>query len=142
MPGALYFNIRQGQGSTLRTASRALSKVLNIAPFIERESSNYVGDQYYTSTVLGIQLNLALADDSRFEQYQFWLALSPDAFELKGSFELLAALSDFVARNLCWMGFDVARDTSSGRIGDDRKTTYSREVDPQSGRMHVRAIEL
>jgi hypothetical protein len=124
MSGSTYIKCNSGASETLQTFAATLFHALNISCVSRHESANYFGEEYFVGQALGVKATVALADDSEFCEYKFWLTISADGVwtESKAFFEDLA---DLVARYLTMKGFQVARDPDSGRVGG-RKLIYSR----------------
>ena len=126
MPGFTYIKSKPGSLEDLQEFTAIVFHALNIGIFSRRESDNYIGGEYFVGKALGIKVKVALADDSEFSDYQFWMTFSTDEvwIEDQGIFENLA---DVVARYLTLKDYQVARDPSSGRIGAP-KIIYSRKI--------------
>jgi hypothetical protein len=114
MHGNLF--IRTPNNIDLRSFAATVFSLLNVANASTRESENYADGEYVTGQVLGLMVKVAIADDSEFPDYQFWLNFKPiNAWgEESSSFD---GLADVVAKRLALEGYEVARALAFGRVG-------------------------
>src|SRR3974390_1139004 len=108
--------IRSNRNQSLDAFVEDLAKQLGCGQFEERQSSNYVNERYFRCSALGIAVEVALADESEFEAYQFWLCFQPDGVHVDDK-SFFDGLADCVARKLVTSGWEVVRPLSFGRAG-------------------------
>jgi len=76
----------------------------------EHRSANYWGEQYFIAYAGDLSLTVALADESGFEDYDYWISIKP-AEHGRGSIQA-NVIGDELARRLTVNGFEVARPYS------------------------------
>jgi len=101
---------------TLELFVQMIKSILGCCEWQERNSSNYVGERYFRCFVLGLEMTVAIADDSEFTGYDFWIRIeAPLVANVDKVF--LADLADNVARQLTLQGYEVLRPNNIGRVG-------------------------
>jgi hypothetical protein len=79
-------------------------------PYTCRESSNYVGGEYFVGTSKGIKATVALCDEEGFDDRPYWVC-----FESGGDDNLPEQTEIIVAEQLLPAGIRVARIENFGR---------------------------
>jgi hypothetical protein len=124
MPENLF--IRTTSQSDLMQFATAVFNLLNIQNLSKRESENYADGEYVVGEALGVIVKVALADDSEFSDYQFWIEFKPrKAWPENPS--ALDGLADLISKQLALEGYEVARSLSFGKIGG-AKVLYSKKA--------------
>jgi hypothetical protein len=108
--------IKANATESLEAFVASLSGSLGPAQWEERKSSNYLGERYYRSFILGLELTVALTDDEEFKDFRFWLCFQSEP-GCRGDEPFLDGLADCVARKLVQRGCEVVRPFDMGRIG-------------------------
>jgi hypothetical protein len=109
----------------LRSFAAAVFGLLNVASPSTRESENYADGEYVIGQVLGVAVKIAVADDSEFPDYQFWINFKPSKAWVEEP-SWFDGLADLVAKQLALDGHDVARALAFGKVGG-AKVLYSRK---------------
>jgi hypothetical protein len=98
--------IKNTQKQSLDAFVAILPDVIGCDRWEQRQSSNYVEERYFRRVVLGLEVIVAIADDSEFQDYQFSIWLHPIAtYAAEKSF--LDGLADCVARQFAVCGYEV-----------------------------------
>jgi hypothetical protein len=100
----------------LAAVSARLFQILDVRPLIMRESANYPGGTYMTGRVLGLSVMVAVADDSEFPGYHYWMNFTPKADWGRVDRHILDGLGELVAKELSTHGFDVALALEFGKL--------------------------
>lgn len=108
--------VRKAGSQSLDIFIEELCECLGCASFEERDSSNYLEERYFRCVVLGIGVDVALADESEFMEYNFWISFGPNGVPVNDKF-FFDLLADFVARKLVICGYQIIRPLDFGRIG-------------------------
>jgi hypothetical protein len=110
-------SIKTGAGESLPEFASRVFSILNISKFEERQSANYVEGRYFRGLVLGVAVDIAIADCSRFQDLSFWVTFEVD-FRAPSIDDdtFLAGLADLTARILVIQGYEVFKDERPGRI--------------------------
>lgn len=108
----------------------SLSDSIGCVRWSERQSSNYLGERYYHTLILGIEVTAALVDDDEFKAFDFWLCLQPEP-GCVGGYAFLEGVADCVARKLVQCGHEVMRPFDMGRTGGGG-VVYRRNPDPNA----------
>lgn len=146
MAGNLFIKAKNGEDLPAFAARTATS--LGLAQPERRESSNYIGEEYFQSVALGVKVRFLMNDEPGLESYDFWIHLKPDApLERRQHFDgtadlILDGLADLVARHLARGGEDVIRVPD---IGIRDRTFIGYTVGPGDGFAtadRVRAYEV
>ena len=112
MFASLYFDL-PGEVD-LSSAAATVFHALGIVEFEERESSNYVDDQYFAARSEGVGYEISLSDDENAGDLRFWLTLEIE--EIDGTAEArINALEDSVVGKLGQVGARVARVQDFGK---------------------------
>jgi hypothetical protein len=107
-----------------------IARLLNLPLFQKRQSDNYLGGEYLLCEVLGITITISLCDQENFQKYQFLLLLEPSVLLITNN-RFCVDLADFVARQLAFDGYFVAREDHLGRIGS-AYTLYRKNENPNA----------
>jgi hypothetical protein len=102
-------------GDGLESTSKRLFQILDIKPLMMRESSNYPSGRYMSGKVLGLSVMVAVADDSEFPGYQYWMNFTPKADLGRVDRHILEGLGELLGRELSTHGFDVALALEFGK---------------------------
>ena len=118
--------VRTDKQYDLRSFAAAVFDSLSAVGDCVRESGNYVTGEYITASALGITMKVAVADDSEFPDYQFWINFTANKAwpENPSSFD---GIADVVAKILALEGYEVARALAYGKIGGAR-ILYTRKA--------------
>lgn len=108
--------IRTDKQRDLRSFAAAIFDTLNVKGGSIRESENYATGEYITAQVLGVAMKVAVADESEFPDYQFWINFKAHKAwtEEPASFD---GLADVIAKHLALEGYEVARALAYGKVG-------------------------
>jgi hypothetical protein len=104
--------IKNAQEQSLDAFVAILPKVIGCDRWEQRQSSNYVEERYFRRVVLGLEITVAVADDSGFKDYQFSLWLQPIGLGATET-SFVDGLADCVARQFAVCGYDVLRPHDS-----------------------------
>ncbi|MEO6994912.1 MAG: hypothetical protein ABI273_14990 [Lacunisphaera sp.] len=118
--------IRTQEQVDLRSFATRIFDLLNIGSAEMRESENYASGEYFKAKVLGVIVKVAVADDSEFPDFQFWINFKADKVWTEEPL-WFEGLADLIAKHLALDGFDVARAPSFGSIGGG-KVLYTRKA--------------
>jgi hypothetical protein len=113
MPGNLL--IRSAFKQALDIFVEALKTILGCASWEQRDSSNYIDNKYFLSSVFGLKVTVAIADDDEFGQFDFWMCI--EAPMDTPNKEFLEGVADCVARKLSFNGYTVVCPFDMGRVG-------------------------
>lgn len=108
--------IKKNDGQTLDSFVCELSKQLNCGNFEERQSSNYIDERYFRCALLGIAVEVSLADEAEFHEYRYRICFQPDQIHVEDK-SFFEGLADCVARKLAKSGWEVALPLNFGRVG-------------------------
>lgn len=119
--------IKTQGNETLDEFARILELCINCGPWTKRNSTNFINEVYYKCACMGTELQLALADESEYPEYTFWLNFRREipANTDKSFFD---SLSDCVARKLTMSGYLVVRPLNYGHVGS-KSMFYRRNND-------------
>ena len=98
--------IKNSQKQSLDAFVVILPKVIGCDGWEQRQSSNYVEERYFRRAVLGLEITVAIADDSGFQDYQFSLWLKPIS-PCTAETSFVDGLADCVARQFAGCGYEV-----------------------------------
>ena len=93
----------------LSSAATTAFRALGIIEFEERESSNYVDDQYFAAQSGGVKYEISLSDDENAGDLRFWLTLETEEEAP------VKSLEDSVVDKLGQVGARVARVQDFGK---------------------------
>ena len=103
--------------NNLACISDRLSEAFGGLQLEERESSNYIGGQYYFGRMGAVEIVVALSDESDHDDLPYWIVLSSN----EATDGELVVFADAVTRDkLIPIGFSVARFISFGRKEEQR----------------------
>ena len=124
MHGNLF--IRTDKHRELQSFAAAVFDLLKVGSASTRESENYATGEYITAQILGLTMKVAVADESEFPDYQFWINFKAHKAwaEESASFD---GLADVVAKHLALEGYEVARALAYGKVGG-AKVLYKRKA--------------
>jgi hypothetical protein len=125
--------VKSRKGETLDTFAEQIFCLFNIRDYEMRDSSNYVEERYFRGNAFGIVLEIALADDTQFNDFDFWLTLEKDIKVWVPDKAFLESVADLIARLLTLDGYRVAIDPDCTQK-DGPRLIYeiNREVDKPS----------
>jgi hypothetical protein len=106
--------LKKKAGQTLDALVRELSEGLSGAHFEERQSSNYLEERYFRASILGVAIEVALADEAEFPEFDFRVCFQPDGIHVDDK-SFFDGLADCAARKLALLGHHVARPLNYGR---------------------------
>jgi hypothetical protein len=129
--------VKKIDGQSLDAFVSELSRQVGCGNFEERQSSNYIDERYFRCSVLGIKVEVALADEAEFDSYDFWICFQPDGVYLDDK-DFFDGLADCVARKLATCGRQVIRPLNFGRVGGGA-IIYRRNPAENSG-IHERVV--
>ena len=109
---------------SLRDFASRIEKVLNLPALERRESSHYVGGEYFRCAALAIEVTIALSDESDLDDYAFWIVLEPEgAWVVDRAF--LEGLADLLARRLTIAGERAMRLSDSENKPKAKRIFYA-----------------
>jgi hypothetical protein len=111
--------VRRTGRETLDEFAAAVFALLGVTRIEKRSSSNYLDETYYVGTALAIDLTVALADDERFQDYEFWLSLKRNGPRGEDD-SYLDQCGDVIARVLAMSDYEVCRALNWERPGSKR----------------------
>ena len=115
--------LRSSKNDGLEAVAARLFEILDIRPLIMRQGENYPGGKYMTGRVLGLSVKLAIADDSEFPDYEYWMNFTPTTDRGSVDRHLLDGLGQLLGKELARHGFDVALALEFGKI-DGKKLLF------------------
>lgn len=148
MAGNLFIKAKNGEQLAAFAARTAAS--LGLTHLERRESSNYIGEEYFQSVALGIKVRFAANDEPGLEDHDFWIHLTADAplehrqYLDRTADPILDGMADLVARRLALGGEDVIRVPNIA-VRDPDQTFIGYTVEPGDGvrtANRVRAYEV
>jgi hypothetical protein len=104
--------IKGSQDQLLDTFVADLSHTIGCSQWEQRQSSNYVEERYFRCFALGLEITAAIADDSEFQNYDFWLCIEPEVGR-NADKVFLAGLAECVAWKLALHGYEILRPHDS-----------------------------
>jgi hypothetical protein len=104
--------VKNIQEQSLDAFAAILPDIMGCGPWEQRQSSNYVEERYFRHVVLGLEITVAIADDSEFQGYQFSLWLQPIG-PCAAETSFVDGLADCVARQFAVCGYEVVRPHST-----------------------------
>lgn len=110
MFASLYFDLPDEVDLSLAAAT--VFRVLGITDFEERESSNYVDDQYFAAQSGEVRYEISLSDDENAGDLRFWLTLETEESDENAE---VRVLEDSVVERLGQAGARVARVHDFGK---------------------------
>ncbi len=108
--------VKGRKGEPLDIFSARIAELLNFRELQKRDSSSYVGGEYFVGTALSVRVTFAVADDADLEGYDFWISIAP-ADIASESVDSLNGLADLLARRLTVNGDSVVRLPSPRKDG-------------------------
>jgi hypothetical protein len=118
--------VKPRHDETLRDIAHRLAKLLNLSTLECRDSSNYIGGEYFSSTALAIGVTFALSDESDLDEYKFWMVLKPEGVWVDDQ-GFLEGLADLLARRLTIAGESVVRILNVWSAEHAKRIFYSRK---------------
>lgn len=106
--------IKKAEGQSLDAFVGELSERLGCGRFEQRQSSNYLDERYFTTSILGVAIEVARADEAEFQEYDFWLCFQPDGVHVDEE-SFFDGLADCAARKLALLGYQIVRPLNFGR---------------------------
>ncbi|MDB6008709.1 MAG: hypothetical protein JWL65_959 [Gammaproteobacteria bacterium] len=119
--------LRSSKNDGLEATAARLFEILDIRPLVMRRSENYPGGKYMPGRVLGLSVKLAIADDSEFPAYQYWMNFTPLTDPARVDRHGLDGLGELLGKELSTRGFDVALALEFGKIGGKKLLFESRK---------------
>src|SRR3974390_1256422 len=101
MSGDLFVQARGAE--TLEMFARRVATLLGIRDIERRESSSYVGDEYYKCSALALVVKFGRADEVDLSGYDFWIHLQSSETWIENP-GFVDGLADLVARRLTLEG--------------------------------------
>lgn len=99
--------IKSVNKSTLETFSKHIFEEFNIKNFSIRESDFYVCGEYYSTSILGVKITVAIADEENLSDYNYVIIIEyRDYTNTNKSF--LEQLADFIAKELLNKDYEIA----------------------------------
>ena len=100
--------VKKAESQTLDAFVGELSERLGCGRFEERQSSNYLDERYFRTSILGVAIEVARADEAEFQEYDYWLCFEPDGVDVADT-SFFDGLADCAARKLALLGYQVVR---------------------------------
>ena len=100
--------VKKGTLGSLDEFARFAFELLGGEKIVEHQSANYWGGRYFQGRIDDATLILALADESGFEEYDYWLSVEVDPQSAREEM----ALGQKIARALALTGMEAARPFS------------------------------
>lgn len=100
--------VKKGTFGSLEEFARFAFELFGGRKIVEHQSANYWGSQYFQGRLDDATLTLALADESGFEEYEYWLSVEVDSQSTSDEH----ALGQEIARRLVLRGMEAARPFS------------------------------
>lgn len=94
--------VRVPENVDLHTFAKSAFAVFDLQHFEERESSNYVDGHYFMHRSHELQIKIAEADESNFDDYHFWI----DVFSTSNN-EAAEDIAHKLARKLSQAGWQA-----------------------------------
>jgi hypothetical protein len=120
MSGDLFVKARE-QESLQHFACR-MAALIEVGNIERRESSSYVGEEYYKGVALSVVVKFARADEVDLDGYEFWIHLQPSEIWIEDP-TFVDGLADLLARRLTLAGERVVRMPNAERV-NSRKILY------------------
>jgi len=134
MSGDLFVKAREEE--TLDEFAHRAAALLQVGSIERRESSSYVGEEYYKGGALSVVVKFARADEVDLEGYDFWIHLQPSEVWIEDP-AFVDGLADLLARRLTLAGERVVRMPNAERE-NSRKIFYAiNESAPQGSRGRI-----
>jgi len=101
--------VKSKPGESLETFHEYFCAALNVDPGEQRFSDNYAGGTYFRSVCLGVRVQLEVADDSEFPDYEWCVHLSPrlSSAGAKDATNATDGIAALVAAELATAGYVV-----------------------------------
>lgn len=131
--------IKKTAGQSLDTFVGALTNLIGCREWQQRQSSNYVEERYFRCFVLGLEITVAIADDSEFKNYDFLLCLIPESGCRDA---VLDGVADCVARKIAQHGYEVVRPFDIGHSGSGGMRYRLNPIEGTKPRERVIAEEI
>ena len=109
--------IKKSDDQTLDVFIATIDKVIGPMRWEERQSSNYVDERYFFTSVLALQVTAAIADDSEFSEYDFWLSIEPSVADSCDK-SFLDGLAAIIAKAFALHGYEVLHPNDMSRPGN------------------------
>lgn len=126
--------IKNDRNQSLDAFVSDLPVFLGCSQWEQRQSSNYVEERYFRSFAFGMEVVVAMADNSEFDEYDFWLFLERRAGYCTDR-TFLDGVADCIAWRLATFGYTVIRPYELGKMlyrplndGSPRETVIAEEV--------------
>jgi hypothetical protein len=130
--------VKGREGEKLDIFAARIAELLTFRELQKRESSSYVGDEYFVGTALSVRVTFAVADEADLEGYDFWISIA-SADIASERVDSLDGLADLLARRLTVNGDSVLR-LPSPQKGGPRIFYEFDPTAPQGSRGQVVAI--
>ena len=117
MAGDLF--LRNQMQESLEGFTRRVAALICVHGVERRESSNYLGDEYFAAVVLSLAITFARADEVDLSGYEFWIHLRPTGAWVSDQ-SFVDGLADLLARRLTIAGESVVRLPNAEHAGGQK----------------------
>ena len=138
MSGDLFVKAREEE--TLEQFAHRVAAFLQVGSLERRQSSSYVGEEYYQGLALSVVVEFARADEVDLEGYEFWIHLHSSEVWIENP-AFVDGLADLLARRLTLAGERVVRMPNAERK-NCRKIFYAiNESEPRCSKGRITTTE-
>ena len=122
MTASLFINAHQPE--TLESLVTKIAAALQLRDATLRMSENSPNGKYYLFQALGFELKVSHADDSEFDDYEFWIWVDTTDY-VESSNGFILGIAEVIGLRLVKAGFDVALALNSSIINGGRRILSS-----------------